>query len=133
MRMTIPRKAKIILAVLGVLGLVALWQYVSYLFKYGYSRGERTGIVRKVSVKGPPGCKFLEGEMSLQGATVAQNQDIFHFSVDDDSESNPIVVQLKKAEHDGARVTLEYRQDKGGEIWWRFCNKSEYFITKVQQ
>jgi hypothetical protein len=129
--MKISGKAKIILALFGVLALVVLWQYVSYLFKFGYSRGERTGIVRKISVKGPPGCKFLEGEMALQGSTVAQQQDIWKFSVDDDGENNPLVVQLKKAEHDAARVTLEYRQDK--EIWWRFCNKSEYFITKVQQ
>lgn len=131
MRMKIPGKAKIVLVVLGLFGAVALWQYVSYLFKFGYSRGERTGIVRKISVKGPPGCKFLEGEMSLQGATVAQQQDVWNFSVDDDSEGNPLVQQLKKAEHDGSRVTLEYRQDKP--MWFRFCNKSEYFITKVQQ
>jgi hypothetical protein len=128
--MKISGKAKLILGLVGVLALVALWQWVSYFFKVGYSRGERTGIVRKISVKGPPGCKFLEGEMALQGSTVAQQQDIWKFSVDDDGEGNPIVQQLKKAEHDAARVTLEYRQDK--EIWWRFCNKSEYFVTKVQ-
>ena len=129
--MKIPGKAKIVLALLGVVALVALWQYVSYLFKFGYSKGERTGIVRKISVKGPPGCKYLEGEMALQGSTVAQQQDIWRFSVDNDHDDNPNVQQLKKAEHDASRVTLEYRQDK--EIWWRFCNKSEYFVTKVQQ
>jgi hypothetical protein len=130
-RMKIPRKAKIILGVVAVLGLVAAWQYVSYLFKYGYSRGSRTGIVRKVSVKGPPYCKYVEGELALQGATVAQNQDIFTFSVDENDEKSPLIQKLKKAQQDGTRVTVDYRYDKAAQIWWR-CNPSEWFITNVQ-
>ena len=70
--MTIPRKAKVGLGLLAPLLLVAGWQYVSYLFKYAYSRGTRTGVVRKISVKGPPYCKYLEGEMTLQGAQVGE-------------------------------------------------------------
>ncbi len=119
------------MAILAVFALVGAWQYVSFLFKYGYSRGSRTGIVRKVSVKGPPYCKYFEGEMSLQGATLAQNQDIFNFSVDNDSPSNPIVEALNKAQREGTRVTLDYRYDKAKEMWWR-CNPSEYFVTKVE-
>src|SRR6185436_2594524 len=142
--MTIPRKVKIGLVILGVFGLIALWQWASYAFKKGYSKGSRTGIIRKVSIKGPPYCKYLEGEMALQGGVVGVAQEIFLFTVDDHSDSNPIVQSLKKAERDGARVTLEYRQDK--EMWWR-CNDggkpaaaadheipdSHYYIVNVSQ
>jgi len=140
--MTIPRKFKIVLAILGVLGLVALWQWLGYLFKVGYSKGSRTGVVRKVSVKGPPYCKYLEGEMALQGGVSGQLQEVFRFTVDNDSDDNPVVQALKKAERDGKPVTLDYRQDK--HLWWR-CNDggkpvaadaefpdSHYYIVKVE-
>jgi hypothetical protein len=141
--MKIPRKLKIAGVFLGLLALVALWQWASYEFKIAYSKGSRTGVVRKVSVKGPPYCKYLEGEMALQGGVPGMAQEIFLFTVDDHSESNPIVQALKKAEREGARVTLDYRQDKP--IWWR-CNdggkpvgeteaqlvNSHYYIVKVE-
>jgi hypothetical protein len=139
--MKIPRKVKIVLAILGVLGVVALWQWASYAFKTGYSKGSRTGVIRKVSIKGPPYCKYLEGELALQGGVVGVQQEIFRFTVDDAGESNPVVQALKKAERDGTRITLDYRQDKN--IWWR-CNDggkplgdselpdSHYYIVKVE-
>jgi hypothetical protein len=138
--MKMPRKLMAVLVVLGILGLVALWQWVGYLFRAGYSKGSRTGIVRKVSVKGPPYCKYLEGEMALQGGVPGVAQDIFIFTVDDHSDSNPLVQDLQKAEREGTPVTLDYRQDK--HIWWR-CNgggmagikseypDSQYYIVKV--
>jgi hypothetical protein len=127
--MTIPRKVKIAAVILGVFGLLFLWQWTSYLFKAGYSKGTRTGLVRKVSVKGPPYCKYLEGEMVLQG-TMIQGEPPFQFSVDDESEKNPIVQKIKQAERDGVRVTLDYRYDKTKDIWW-YCNPNEYYITNV--
>jgi hypothetical protein len=140
--MKIPRKVKIGLVILGVFALVGLWQWASYAFKKGYSRGSRTGVVRKVSVKGPPYCKYLEGELALQGAVPGVAQEIFTFTVDDDGDDNPIVQALKKAEREGTRVTLDYRQDK--HIWWR-CNDggkptaagaeypdSHYYVVKVE-
>jgi hypothetical protein len=129
--MTIPRKLKIAFIILGVLSVIAGWQYVSFLFKYGYSRGSRTGVIRKVSVKGPPYCKYLEGEMALQGGTVGQSQDIFTFSVDNDRDGNPVVQALHQSEREGKRVTLDYRQDRSKDIWWR-CNPNEYFVIKVE-
>jgi hypothetical protein len=140
--MTIPRKLKVALVLIGLVGLAGLWQYLSYAFKAGYSKGSRTGIIRKVSVKGPPYCKYLEGELALQGGIPGVAQDIFTFTVDDHSDGNPLVQQLKQAERDGKRVTLDYRQDK--HIWWR-CNmggmageKSEYpdshyYVVRVTQ
>jgi hypothetical protein len=128
--MALPRKAKIVLAVLALLALVAAWQYLSFLFHYGYSNGTRTGVLRKVSVKGPPYCKYLEGELALQGGNMGQPTEVFKFSVDNHSDDQLVVQGLHAAERDGTRVTLTYRQDRP--MWWR-CNPSEYFITKVEK
>jgi hypothetical protein len=126
--MTIPRSAKVALGVMAVALLLSAWQYVSYLFNYAYSRGTRTGVVRKISVKGPPYCKYLEGEMTLQGAQLGEEP--WHFSVDSHSDANPLVVQLHVGEKNGARVTLHYREDK--KLWWR-CNPSSYFVEQVEK
>ncbi len=128
--MPMKRRTKLILVLLGLVGLVAAEQGISFWWHYGYSRGTRTGVIRKISVKGTPVCKYLAGEMALQGGQLGQPAEIFNFSVDDRSDSNPIVQQLHEAEKSGARVTLDYRQDK--KMWWR-CTPSEYFITKVEK
>jgi hypothetical protein len=94
-----------------------------------YSKGSRTGVIRKVSVKGPPYCKYLSGEMAVQsGALVAP--EVWEFSVDDDGDANPIVVALHAAEKTGERVTLDYRQDLHSLFR---CTPSEYFVTKVER
>ena len=128
--MALKRRTKTILALLVLVMLVGAWQSLSYWWRYGYSRGTRTGVLRKISVKGSPVCKYLEGELALQGTAPGQPAEIFEFSVDDKSETNPIVQQLHEAERSGARVTLEYRKDH--KIWWR-CNQSEYFVTRVEK
>ena len=130
--MALSRTAKIrlVLAVLGILLLVGGWQGLSYAWHRGYAHGSATGVVRKVSVHGPPYCKFLPGEHVFQGSQTAQQQELFHFSVDDARDANPIVQALKDAERSNARVTLDFRQDL--KPWWR-CNPSEYFITAVEK
>jgi hypothetical protein len=130
--MALSRSAKIrlVLAVLAVLLIVGTWQGLSYAWHRGYAHGIATGVVRKVSVHGPPYCKFLTGELVFQGSQAGQKPELFNFSVDDDHDSNPIVQQLKQAESSGTRVTLEYRQDM--KVWWR-CNPSEYFVTAVEK
>jgi hypothetical protein len=128
--MAMKRKTLLILVLLGLVALVAGEQGIAYWWHYGYSRGTRTGIIRKISVKGNPVCKYLAGELALQGGQLGQPQEIFNFSVDDKSDSNPLVQQLHDAERQGTRVTLDYRQDRN--IWWR-CNPAEYFITKVEK
>jgi hypothetical protein len=130
MRMALGGRAKLILVGLGLFGLVFGWQGISYWWKYAYSRGTRTGVIRKISVKGSPVCKYLSGELALQGAVAGQAAEIFQFSVDNKSDDNPIVKELHDAERNGTRVTLDYRQDRP--IWWR-CNPNEYFITKVEK
>ena len=129
--MALPAKTKLLLA-LAPVALVLLfgsWKGVQYWWYRGYSQGTRSGIVRKVSIKGPPYCKYLSGELAVQGATPMQNE-IWEFSVDDDTEANPIVVALKEAEKKGHRVTLEYRQDLHS--MYR-CTPSEYFVTRVEK
>lgn len=95
-----------------------------------YSKGTRTGVVRKLSVKGPPYCKYLSGELVLAGVQPGQPAETWEFSVDDDSDNNPLVVQLHEAEKNGTRVTLKYRQDLHS--LYR-CTPSEYFVTEVEK
>ena len=127
--MKIPGTVKLVLVVLGLLGVVAAWQGITYWLAVGYSRGSRTGVVRKVSVSGPPYCKNLRGELVMQaGGNIVQNNETFQFTVDDDSDNNPLVQELKKAEREGKPVTLDYRFDRP--LWWR-CNPLQYYVTKV--
>jgi hypothetical protein len=126
--MTIPAKVKVAMGVVLAVVLVAAGQYVSYLWKYAYSRGTRTGVVRKLSVKGPPYCKYLEGEMTLQGAQPGEEP--WRFSIDDHSDLNPVMTSLHDNERNAVRVTIHYREDKP--IWWR-CNPSSYFAEKLEK
>lgn len=128
--MKLGPKVKIGLGVFAIVGLLAAWQGLRFWWYHGYSTGERTGVVRKFSIKGTPLCKYAEGELALTGSNPGQNVEIFTFSVDDKRDSNPVVQQLRKAERDGSRVTLRYRQDL--KSWWR-CQPNEYFVTQVEK
>jgi hypothetical protein len=127
--MALSRRTKLILGAVAVVGVMAGWQGIRYWWFHGYSIGERTGVIRKISVKGTPICKYMEGEMSLASATPGQQQEIWQFSIDDHSDANPVMKQLRDAERDGSRVTLHYRQDL--KSWWR-CTPEEYFVTSVE-
>ncbi len=126
--MPLSRKSKVFMGLFVVLAMVGAWQGLYYLFRHGYSEGTRTGIIRKISVKGPPYCKYLSGELALQGANVTA--EVFTFSADTRSEKAPLVMALEEAERSGVRVTLKYRQDHP--LWWR-CNNSEYFVTAIEK
>ena len=128
--MKIGPRVKIGLALFAVVALLAAWQGIRFWWYHGYSSGERTGVVRKLSVKGSPICKYAEGELALTGSAPGQNVEVFTFSVDNQSESNPIMKQLHEAERTGTRVSLHYRQDL--KSWWR-CTPHEYFITSVEK
>jgi hypothetical protein len=126
--MALGGKTKVVLALVLIVGAVAGWQGLRYWWFHGYSVGERTGIIRKISVKGTPVCKYLEGELVLTGIA-GQPSEVWTFSTDDHSDANPIVGQLKDAERDGTRVTLHYRQDL--KSWYR-CTPNEYFVTSIE-
>jgi hypothetical protein len=129
--MALPRKAIAIIALIPVTLILLFSGYegIRVWWYRGWSKGTRTGIVRKVSVKGPPYCKYLSGELAVQGAN-PMTPEIFEFSVDDDADTNPVVMQLHDAEKKGERVTLSYRQDLHSLFR---CTPSEYFITKVEK
>ncbi len=128
--MVIPRKAKVILALIPFALILLVGGYEGILYKWnrGWSVGTRTGIIRRVSVKGPPYCKYLYGEMLISGQMV--QPEIFEFSVDDDADTNPVVIDLHAAEKKGDRVTVHYRQDRGAMFR---CTPSENVVTQVEK
>jgi hypothetical protein len=126
--MKIGRRGWAILAGVGVVGLVALWQGFRYWWYHGYSVGERTGILRKVSLKGTPLCKYVEGELVLAGTTSGERAEVWTFSTDNKGEDDPVVKALHAAARSGNKVTLKYRQDL--KSWYR-CTPHEYFVTGV--
>jgi hypothetical protein len=107
------RKAKVVLILIpiGLLLIGGLVQGIQYWWRHAYSVGERTGVLRKISVKGSPVCKYLAGELVLAGNLPGAGE-TWEFTVDDKDEKNPIVTALHEAERGGGRVTLKYRQDK---------------------
>lgn len=128
--MKIGPRIKIGLAIFAVVGLLAAWQGIRFWWYHGYSTGERTGVVRKFSVKGTPLCKYAEGELALTGSQQGQNVEVWVFSVDNHADDNPIMKQIREAERTGAHITLKYRQDL--KSWWR-CTPEEYFVTSVEK
>lgn len=128
--MALPKKTIALIVLIPVALALVFGSYLGlrYWWYRGYSKGTRTGTVRKVSVKGPPYCKYLSGELVVQGSSL--QPELWEFSVDDDSEQNPLVKDLQGAEKSGARVTLHYRQDLHS--LYR-CTPSEYFVTKVDK
>jgi len=129
--MAMSRKAKVLLGLLPV-ALIVVWQGwrgIEFLWYRGYSVGTRTGVVRKVSVKGPPYCKYMSGEMMMQGSLPGMPFESWEFSVDDDRPESPVVKALHDAERKGERITLQYRQDR--KSLFR-CTPSEYFVTGVE-
>lgn len=93
-----------------------------------YSDGTRSGIVRRISLKGFA-IKTWEGELDLgrniQDTNDMLSADIFHFSVED----SKIAEQIRSSEKTGKRTTLYYK-----EYWFRGWAKglTKYNIYKVE-
>ena len=130
--MPLSRKRKIflVLGILGALGLFVGVEAIRVWWFRGYSRGTRTGVIRKLSFKGPPFCKYMLGEMALQGTSPGQPVEIWEFSVDDEHESSPLMKELHDAEKSGGRLTVKYRQDLHSLFR---CTPSEYFVTGIDR
>jgi hypothetical protein len=127
--MKIGTRGKVILVFVGLLMLVGAWQAISYWFKYGYSKGERTGVLRKLSITGSPVCKFVDGQLVLAGSLLTNNQqEPWRFTIDGVGEDLPLYKKLEEAMRADKTVTLKYRHDKP--IWWR-CTPHEYYVTDV--
>ena len=128
--MALSRKSKVILSLFLLLLLTGGVLTGRYYWYKGYSKGTRTGVIRKVSEMGPPFCKYLSGELVQNGQVPGQAPDIWYFSVDDSSDANPLVQELYKMAKDGSRVTLRYRQDL--KALYR-CAPTEYFVVGVEK
>ena len=127
--MALGKKSIMILVPIALLLLFVGYEGARVWWYRGYSVGARTGVIRKLSVRGPPYCKYLSGELVLQGTQPGQPAETWEFSIDDDSDKNPVVKQLHDAEKSGERITLDYRQDL--HALFR-CSPSEYFVTRVE-
>jgi hypothetical protein len=123
-------KLRIVLGLVAALLLFVSVEALRVWWFRGYSRGTRTGVIRKISYKGPPYCKYMLGEMALQGTLPGQPVEIWEFSVDDEKPSSPLVAKLHEAERSAERVTLQYRQDLHSLFR---CTPSEYFVTGIEK
>jgi hypothetical protein len=126
--MTRKSKALLILIPFGLLLIGGAIQGIQYWWRHGFSTGERSGILRKLSVKGSPVCKYMSGELVLSSNLAGVGGEVWEFTVDDKDEKNPTVMALEEASRGGQRVTLKYRQDKP--MWWT-CNPIEYKVIGV--
>jgi hypothetical protein len=126
--MTKSKKWSVLVA-FGLVILVGAWQGLRYWWLHNYSSGSRTGVIRKVSVKGPPVCKYLSAEMVLIGSAPGVAPQIWEFTVMNDSPGDPLVAKLHDAETSGKQVTVDYQQNKAR--WWA-CAHTEYYATKVE-
>ncbi len=123
------KKKILVLAPTALVLLLGGWQGLRFWWNYGYSRGSRTGVIRKMSVKGSPMCKYLMGEMVTIGTNPTQQPEVWEFTVDNKDPANPIVQKLHEAEKSAKPVTLDYRQDLGK--WWA-CAPTEYYVVGVE-
>lgn len=109
------------------------WLMTVYWWNYNYSTGIRTGVINKVSFKGRPLCKYVAADMPLIGAPgqVNTNAETFTFTIDDERENAPLLLQLQTAEKSQKPVTVHYRQDLKM-LPWRWCVETQYHATKIE-
>ena len=92
-------KWKVILAGLGVVVLLLGWQLIRAWWYHGVSTGTRSGIVRKISKKGSPLCRYWVGELVITNANViGALPEIWEFNLDVQSDRDPLIAELQKAE-----------------------------------
>jgi hypothetical protein len=118
-----------IASVIGLLLLLLTWQLVRAWWLHGYSQGTRTGILRKISYRGSPLCKYWSGELAVSGSS-ATAPEIWYFTVEGPADANPTVQAIQKVEASspGKEITLSYREDRGR--WWS-CTPTDNFVTGV--
>lgn len=125
--MTRHRKIALLVPI-GIALLLVGWQVVRGWWLHGYSVGSRTGVLRKLSKKGSPLCKYMSGEMVMVGSAI-QSPEAWEFTLDDENPAGTVMKTLEAAVRTAKPVTVRYRQDKGK--WWA-CAPTEYFVTSVE-
>jgi hypothetical protein len=108
------------LVVAAPIVIFAVWALIT--LNYTYSRGERAGLLQKISQRGWL-CKTWEGELQLN-ALPGLVPEKFLFSVRSDS----IASELNKRA--GERVVLNYAQHKG--VPGSCFGDTEYFVTGIR-
>jgi len=91
----------------------------------GYSQGERTGTVTKVSRKGLI-WKSWEGQMALGGFRAAENgagvvSNVWEFSTTDYA----LALELQAASEAGEPITLRYHEWLSGPVWLETSHEVE--------
>lgn len=131
-------KGKLILTAFGLVSLVVLYQVARGWWLHGYSQGLRHGIIRKISHKGSPLCRYWLGEMEITRTQVNSSQtqtavplppELWEFSIQAKA-GDPLVGQIEEAVRSNSLVSVQYRQDKGR--WWD-CTPTEYFVTGISK
>jgi hypothetical protein len=112
-------KGKIFLFLLMLVGLFALWTFITLSFTY--STGNRAGFLQKFSKKGFI-CKTWEGEI-VTGSMMG-NAEKFEFSVRDDALAQEVASNI------GKRIEIQYDQHLG--VPSKCFAESEYFVKSVK-
>lgn len=111
--------AFLVIVVIPITGL-ALWTWGA--LSYSYAKGERAGVVQKISKKGWV-CKTWEGELQMAPQQGTFTPQLFEFSVRNDSVANMIKQTI------GERVSLSYEQHQG--VPTTCFAETEYYIVGV--
>lgn len=98
----------------------ALWATLA--LNYTYSKGDRAGILQKLSQRGWV-CKTWEGEL-LMSAVPGSAPEKFVFSIRSDSVAN----EVNKL--NGRRVVLDYEEHRG--VPTSCFGDTDYFVTGVK-
>lgn len=97
-----------------------------------YSKGERVGVINKVSEKGLI-WKTQEGQLSLEGRTSTGDSTgagVWDFSIDASSKNNnELYSKIKKAMENGDRVKITYNQPLAT---WPWRAKTNYLVEDVE-
>ena len=117
--------------------IVGLIVYTLFSLFFILSKGERTGVIRKISQKGVA-FKTWEGELQMSGVMMTSDQtqmnqvisggNVWVFSVERDHDD--IIKAIQLAEARGNRVTLHYKQYYK-QFDWR--GETSYFITSLEE
>lgn len=113
-----------------LLGLVII--VILFFSFFHYSDGNRAGTIIKISKKGVL-LKTWEGELNLGmvitdngGAAVGAQNNIWHFSAEDDDELTKKLIEANKS---GKRVQLKYK-----ELYFKlpWKGETEYIVTDIE-
>jgi hypothetical protein len=98
--------------------------YTVFTLNYSYSKGERVGVVQKISKKGWI-CKTNEGDLAIVTTGTTTTPPVWQFSVPDDK----VMEQIDSFA--GHRVELQYEEHHG--IPSSCFGDTQYFVVGVKK